>query len=301
MMPEGMNSTAIVVFISFVAFSLFITWFAARKMHSVGEFYTAGSRITGFQNGFALAGDFMSAASFLGITGLVFIGGSDAMLFNVAVAVSWAFILFAFADRMRNLGQYTFADVVAYRLHPERIRVLAAVGTLTVAIPYLIAQMVGAGALFETLFDIPYIGAVLIVGALMTIYVVFGGMIATTWIQVTKAVLLVAGATALLIFVLARFGFSIDNVFDRAAAVHAKGADIFRPGGLYKDPISILSLGLAFICGTAGLPHILMRFFTVPDAVEARKSIGYAVGIIGYFMVAIIIIGFGAIGLLTGE
>jgi len=301
MMPEGMNSTAIVVFISFVAFSLFITWFAARKMHSVGEFYTAGSRITGFQNGFALAGDFMSAASFLGITGLVFIGGSDAMLFNVAVAVSWAFILFAFADRMRNLGQYTFADVVAYRLHPERIRVLAAVGTLTVAIPYLIAQMVGAGALFETLFDIPYIGAVLIVGALMTIYVVFGGMIATTWIQVTKAVLLVAGATALLIFVLARFGFSIDNVFDSAAAAHAKGADIFRPGGLYKDPISILSLGLAFICGTAGLPHILMRFFTVPDAVEARKSIGYAVGIIGYFMIAIIIIGFGAIGLLTGE
>jgi len=267
----------------------------------VGEFYTAGGRITGFQNGLALAGDFMSAATFLGMTGLVFIGGADALLYTVAITVSWAFILFAFADRMRNLGRFTFADVVAYRLHPERLRILAAVGTLTVAIPYLIAQMVGAGALIETLFDIPYFGAVLIVGTLMTVYVVFGGMIATTWVQVTKAVLLLAGGSALLILVLARFGFDVNSVLEQAAAVHPRKAGIFIPGGLYDDPISILSLGLAFICGTAGLPHVLMRFFTVPDAEQARRSIGYAVGIIGYFQVAIVIIGFGAIGLLIGQ
>ena len=296
-----MNVTAIVVFIAFVSLSLLITWWAARRTHSVGEFYTAGSRITGFQNGLALAGDFMSAATFLGMTGLVFIGGADALLYSVAITVSWAFILFAFADRMRNLGRFTFADVVAYRLHPERLRVLAAVGTLTVAIPYLIAQMVGAGALIEMLFNIPYFGAVLIVGTLMTVYVVFGGMIATTWVQVTKAILLLGGGTILLVLVLARFGFDVNSVLEQAAAVHPRKGGIFIPGGLYDDPISILSLGLAFVCGTAGLPHVLMRFFTVPDAEQARRSIGYAVGIIGYFQVAIVIIGFGAIALLIGQ
>jgi cation/acetate symporter len=298
---SGPNTTAIVVFSAFVLLSLVITWLAARHTHSVGEFYTAGSKITGFQNGLALAGDFMSAATFLGMTGLVFIGGVDALLYTVAITVSWAFILFAFADRMRNLGRYTFADVVAYRLHPERLRILAAAGTLTVAIPYLIAQMVGAGSLIETLFNIPYFGAVMIVGTLMTVYVVFGGMIATTWVQVTKAVLLLAGGTTLLILVLSQFDFSVNSVLERAASVHPRGGGIFLPGGLYNDPISILSLGLAFICGTAGLPHVLMRFFTVPDAVEARRSIGWAVGIIGYFQVAIVIIGFGAIALLIGQ
>jgi cation/acetate symporter len=243
----------------------------------------------------------MSAATFLGLTGLAFIGGADAMLYTVAITVSWAFILFAFADRMRNLGRYTFADVVAFRLHPERMRVLAAAGTLTVAIPYLIAQMVGAGSLIETLFNIPYLGAVLIVGTLMTVYVVFGGMLATTWVQVTKAVLLLAGGTILLVLVLAQFGFSIDTLFQRAGELHPRGKGIFQPGVLYNDPISILSLGLAFICGTAGLPHVLMRFFTVPDAKEARRSIGYAVVIIGYFQAAIMIVGIGAIALLIGQ
>jgi cation/acetate symporter len=202
---------------------------------------------------------------------------------------------------MRNLGRYTFADVVAFRLHPERMRVLAAAGTLTVAIPYLIAQMVGAGSLIETLFNIPYLGAVLIVGTLMTVYVVFGGMLATTWVQVTKAVLLLAGGTILLVLVLAQFGFSIDTLFQRAGELHPRGKGIFQPGVLYNDPISILSLGLAFICGTAGLPHVLMRFFTVPDAKEARRSIGYAVVIIGYFQAAIMIVGIGAIALLIGQ
>lgn len=301
MMGTGPNITAIAVFVAFVSLSLFITWWASKKTHSAGEFYTAGGKITGFQNGLALAGDFMSAATFLGLTGLAFIGGADAMLYTVAITVSWAFILFAFADRMRNLGRYTFADVVAYRLHPERMRVLAAAGTLTVAIPYLIAQMVGAGSLIETLFNIPYLGAVMIVGTLMTIYVVFGGMLATTWVQVTKAVLLLAGGTVLLVLVFARFGFSIDTLFARAGDLHPRGRGVFLPGVLYNDPISIISLGLAFICGTAGLPHVLMRFFTVPDAQQARSSIGYAVGIIGYFQVAIMIVGVGAIALLIGD
>lgn len=298
---SGGNTSAIIVFVAFVSLSLFITWWAAKRTHSVGEFYSAGGRITGFQNGLALAGDFMSAATFLGLTGLAFVGGADAMLFTVAITVSWAFILFAFADRMRNLGRYTFADVVAYRLQPEKMRVLAAAGTLTVAIPYLIAQMVGAGALIEILFNIPYVAAVLIVGTLMTVYVVFGGMLATTWVQVTKAVLLLVGGTILLLLVLAKFGFSIDALFERAAGSHPRGPAIFLPGGLYNDPVSVLSLALAFICGTAGLPHVLMRFFTVPDAKQARRSIGYAVLTIGYFQAAVVIIGFGSIGLLIGQ
>jgi len=301
MIGSGTNAAAIVVFVAFVSLSLFITWWAAKRTHSAGEFYTAGGRITGFQNGLALAGDFMSAASFLGMTGLAFIGGADAMLYTVAITVGWAFILFAFADRMRNLGRFTFADVVAYRLHPERLRVLAAAGTLTVAIPYLIAQMVGAGSLIETLFNIPYLGAVMIVGTLMTVYVVFGGMLATTWVQVTKAVLLLLGGTTLLVLVLARFGFSIDVLFERAMELHPRKAGVFKPGVLYTDPISILSLGLAFVCGTAGLPHVLMRFFTVPDGSQARRSIGYAVVFIGFFQVVIMIVGFGAIGLLVGQ
>lgn len=297
----GANLTAIAVFVGFVSLSLLITWWAARRTRSTDEFYTAGSKITGFQNGLALAGDFMSAATFLGLTGLVFIGGSDAAIFTLGVTVSWAFLLFIFADRMRNLGRYTFADIVAYRLQPERLRVLAAAGTLTVAIPYLIAQMVGAGSLIETLFDIPYFGAVMIVGTLMTVYVAFGGMLATTWVQVTKAVLLLAGGTLLLLLALSHFGFSLDTLFSRAASLHPRGAGIFRPGGLYDDPISVVSLALAFICGTAGLPHVLMRFFTVPDAREARRSIGYAVLIIGFFQFAIVLIGFAAIALLIQD
>lgn len=301
MIGGGTNLTAIAVFIAFVTLSLIITWWSARRTHSTGDFYTAGGQITGFQNGLALAGDFMSAATFLGLTGLAFIGGADVMLFTVAITVSWAFILFAFADRMRNLGRYTFADVMAYRLHPERMRLLAAMGTLIVAIPYLIAQMVGAGSLIETLFGLPYMAAVVVVGSLMTTYVVFGGMLATTWVQVTKAVLLLGGGTALLLMALAQFGFDFNALFDQAAEVHPRKTDIFKPGGLYDDPISVLSLALAFICGTAGLPHVLMRFFTVPDAKQARRSIGYAIVFIGYFQVIIVIIGIAAISLLSGH
>ncbi len=301
MIGSGPNVSAILIFVAFVIASLGITWWAAKRTHSTREFYTAGSKITGLQNGFALAGDFMSAASFLGVTGLIFIGGADALYFVIGVVVSWAFILFAFADRMRNLGRYTFADVVAYRLQPDRLRLLASAGTLSVAIPYLIAQMVGAGSLIETLFGLPYFVAVLIVGGLMTVYVAFGGMLATTWVQVVKAVLLLAGATALFLIAMAQFGFNFDAMFAKAVAVHPRGDVIVRPGGLYDDPVSVLSIALAFVCGTAGLPHVLMRFFTVPDAKQARRSIGYAVVIIGYFQSLIIIVGFAAIALLVGQ
>ncbi len=300
-MDQDLNVVAIGIFVLFVIASLWVTWWAARRTRSTGEFYTAGGKITGFQNGLALAGDFMSAATFLGLTGLIFIGGVDAMLFTVGISVGWALILFVLADRLRNLGRYTFADVVAYRLQPEKIRLLAAAGTLTVAIPYLIAQMVGAGSLIETLFGLPYFSAVLIVGTLMTVYVVFGGMLATTWVQVIKAVLLLVGGSVLLIITLSQFGFDLNAMFEKAAEVHPRGKAIFSHGVMFKDPISIVSLALAFLLGTAGLPHVLMRFFTVPDAQQARRSIGFAVVFIGYFQAALVLVGFGAIALLSGE
>ena len=300
-MTSSVNVTAIWVFAAFVVASLLVTWWAATRTRSAGDFYTAGSRINDLQNGLALAGDFMSAATFLGLTGLAFIGGVDALLFAIGGAVGWAVILFIFADRLRNLGRYTFADVVAFRLHPERLRILAAIGTLIVGIPYLIAQMVGAGGLFQALFALPYGIAVLIVGTLMTIYVALGGMLATTWVQVIKAVLLLSGGSALGVLALMPFGFDLSEMFRRAAEIHPFGDGILSPGALYSDPVSVVSLALAFIGGTAGLPHILMRFFTVPDARQARKSIGYAVVFIGYFMGLTVILGFAAIVLLAGE
>jgi cation/acetate symporter len=300
MMDGGVNLTAVAIFVAFVAASLYVTYWAASRTRSTGDFYTAGSNITGMQNGLALAGDFMSAATFLGLSGLIFIGGTDAMLFTVGITVGWALILFVFADRLRNLGRYTFADAVVYRLQPEKLRMLAAAGTLTVAVPYLIAQMVGAGSLIETLFGLPYFVAVAIVGTLMTVYVVFGGMLATTWVQVIKAVLLLAGGSVLLLLTLSQFGFNVGAMLQRAAEVHPQGLDIFKPGLMFNDPISIISLALAFLLGTAGLPHVLMRFFTVPDARQARRSIGFAVLFIGYFQIAIVLIGFGAVAMLSG-
>ena len=300
MMDGGVNLTAVAIFVAFVAASLYVTYWAASRTRSTGDFYTAGSSITGMQNGLALAGDFMSAATFLGLSGLIFIGGTDAMLFTVGITVGWALILFVFADRLRNLGQYTFADAVVYRLQPEKLRMLAAAGTLTVAVPYLIAQMVGAGSLIETLFGLPYFVAVAIVGTLMTVYVVFGGMLATTWVQVIKAVLLLAGGSVLLLLTLGHFDFDISAMLDRATEVHPQGLAILKPGLMFKDPISIISLALAFLLGTAGLPHVLMRFFTVPDARQARRSIGFAVLFIGYFQIAIVLIGFGAVAMLSG-
>ena len=298
---QGLNVAAIIMFLVFVAATLGITKWAAARTRSAADFYAAGGGITGFQNGLAIAGDYMSAASFLGISGLVFASGFDGLIYSVGFIVGWPIILFLIAERLRNLGKYTFADVAAFRLEQTPIRTLAAVGTLTVVAFYLIAQMVGAGKLIELLFGLPYLYAVVLVGALMIIYVAFGGMVATTWVQIIKACLLLGGATFMALMVLATFGFSPERMFKTAVDIHPKHAAIMAPGGLVSDPVSAISLGLALMFGTAGLPHILMRFFTVADAKAARKSVFYATGLIGYFYILTFIIGFGAITLLMND
>jgi cation/acetate symporter len=295
------NWTAIIMFLIFVAGTLGITYWAASKTKTAKDFYSAGGGITGFQNGLAIAGDYMSAASFLGISGLVFTSGYDGLIFSVGWLVGWPVILFLIAERLRNLGKFTFADVASYRLQQTPIRVLSAVGTLTVVAFYLIAQMVGAGKLIELLFGLPYLYAVIIVGVLMILYVTFGGMLATTWVQIIKACLLLGGATFMALMVLITFGFNPEAMFRTATEVHPKGEAIMRPGSLVTDPISAISLGLALMFGTAGLPHILMRFFTVADAKAARKSVFYATGFIGYFYILTFIIGFGAITFLMND
>ncbi|SPA01979.1 Cation/acetate symporter, SSS family [Cupriavidus taiwanensis] len=290
-----LNWSAIVMFLLFVLFTLGITRWAARRTRSASDFYAAGGGLTGFQNGLAIAGDMVSAASFLGISAMMFDKGYDGLIYALGVVAGWPIILFVVAERLRNLGRYTFADVVSYRLSQKPVRITAACGTLTVVIMYLVAQMVGAGKLIELLFGTSYESAVVIVGALMVLYVMFGGMLATTWVQIIKAVLLLGGVTFMAVMVLAYFGFSPEALFASAAKVHDKGAAILSPGGLVSNPIDAISLGVGMMFGTAGLPHILMRFFTVADAKEARKSVLYATGFIGYFYVLILVVGFGAI------
>ncbi|WP_225379575.1 cation/acetate symporter ActP [Escherichia coli] len=290
------NWQAIIMFLIFVVFTLGITYWASKRVRSRSDYYTAGGNITGFQNGLAIAGDYMSAASFLGISALVFTSGYDGLIYSLGFLVGWPIILFLIAERLRNLGRYTFADVASYRLKQGPIRILSACGSLVVVVAlYLIAQMVGAGKLIELLFGLNYHIAVVLVGVLMMMYVLFGGMLATTWVQIIKAVLLLFGASFMAFMVMKHVGFSFNNLFSEAMAVHPKGVDIMKPGGLVKDPISALSLGLGLMFGTAGLPHILMRFFTVSDAREARKSVFYATGFMGYFYILTFIIGFGAI------
>ncbi|MEQ8427615.1 MAG: cation acetate symporter [Gammaproteobacteria bacterium] len=298
---QPVNITAIIMFFIFVAATLGITIWAARRTRSTKDFYAAGGSISGFQNGLAIAGDFMSAASFLGISGLVFASGFDGLIYSIGFLVGWPIILFLLAERLRNLGKYTFADAVSYRLKPIPIRSLSACGTLAVVLLYLIAQMVGAGKLIQVLFGLEYYLAVIIVGILMIMYVTFGGMLATTWVQIIKAVLLLCGASFIAIAVMLKMDFSFETLFTSAVNIHDKGLDIMSPGGLVSDPISAISLGMALIFGTAGLPHILMRFFTVPDAREARKSVFYATGFIGYFYILTFIIGFGAIVMLIND
>ncbi|MFZ1429040.1 MAG: cation acetate symporter [Geminicoccaceae bacterium] len=298
---QATNWTAILMFLAFVLFTLGITKWASSKTKSAADFYAAGGGITGFQNSLAIAGDYMSAASFLGISGLVFVSGYDGLIYSVGFLVGWPIVLFLIAERLRNLGKFTFADVASYRLQQTPIRLLSAVGTLTVVAFYLIAQMVGAGKLIQLLFGLPYLWALVIVGALMIAYVTFGGMLATTWVQIIKAVMLLAGATFMAFMVLLHFGFSPEAMFKAATEINPKGLAIMSPGSLVSDPISAISLGLALMFGTAGLPHILMRFFTVADAKAARKSVFYATGFIGYFYILTFIIGFGAITLVMTE
>ncbi len=297
---EELNVPAIIMFFAFVAGTLGITYWAAKRTKSASDFYTAGGGITGTQNGTAIAGDYMSAASFLGITGSVYLNGYDGLIFSIGFLVGWPVILFMISEQLRNLGKYTFADVTAYRLKQKPVRILAALGSIAVVILYLIAQMVGAGKLIEILFGLNYEFAVVLVGMLMIAYVAFGGMLATTWVQIIKAILLLCGTTFMSIMVMAQFGFSFDELFRSAVEIHSKGEAIMSPGGLVSDPISAISLGIALMFGTAGLPHILMRFFTVSDAKEARKSVFVATGLIGYFYILTFIMGFGAIVLVLG-
>ncbi|MEQ4654914.1 cation/acetate symporter ActP [Providencia rettgeri] len=298
---QPVNVQAIVMFLLFVGFTLYITYWASKRTRSRSDYYTAGGKITGFQNGMAIAGDFMSAASFLGISALVYTSGYDGLIYSIGFLIGWPIILFLIAERLRNLGRYTFADVASYRLKQRPIRILSAVGSLVVVALYLIAQMVGAGKLIELLFGLNYHVAVVIVGILMVLYVLFGGMLATTWVQIIKAILLLAGATFMAVMVMKHVGFNFNTLFKEAVAVHKNGIAIMSPGGLVADPISALSLGLALMFGTAGLPHIIMRFFTVSDAKEARKSVFYATGFIGYFYILTFIIGFGAIVLVSSN
>ena len=308
---QATNWTAIIMFAVFVAGTLYITKWAASKTKSAADFYTAGGGITGFQNGLAIAGDYMSAASFLGISAAVMATGYDGLIYSIGFLVGWPILTFLMAEKLRNLGKFTFADVAAFRFAQTPVRIFAASGTLVVVAFYLIAQMVGAGSLIQLLFGLDYWMAVVIVGVLMMVYVLFGGMTATTWVQIIKACLLLGGASFMSFMVLWKYGFSPEAMFadavrvktELAAAVPdttpeaaaAAGQAIMGPGNFIKDPISAISFGMALMFGTAGLPHILMRFFTVPSAKEARKSVMWATGWIGYFYLLTFVIGFGAI------
>ncbi|WP_397469041.1 cation acetate symporter [Pseudomonas tohonis] len=292
---QPINLHAIAMFFVFVVGTLAITWWAARQTRSTSDFYTAGGGISGFQNGLAIAGDYMSAATLLGLSSLVFAKGYDGFVYTVAFFVGWPIITFLMAERLRNLGRFTFADIVSYRLDQSRIRTFAALGSLTVVCCYLVVQMVGAGQLIKLLFGLEYTTAVMVVGVLMLVYVIFGGMIATTWVQIIKAVLLLAGGTTLAGLSLSEFGFSLENLATRAVDAHALGWNIMGPGSMLADPINAASLSLGLVFGIAGLPHILMRFFTVPNAKEARKSVFYATGFIGFFFLVVMVLGYSAI------
>lgn len=299
---QSLNPVAIIMFLGFVAITLGITFRAARRgTRTASEFYAAGGGLSGFKNGLAIAGDYTSAATFLGVTALVYTSGYDGMIYTIGFLVGFPMILFLIAEPLRNLGRFTFADVAAYRLSEVPVRTVAGVNTLVIVLFYLIAQLVGAGKLIELLFGLPYYMAVGTVGILMMLYVTFGGMLATTWVQIIKAVLLLSGAVLMSVLILGRFGFSLEALFTHAISLHPKSAAIMAPGGLVKDPVSAISLGVALIFGTAGLPHILMRFVTVADARQARMSVLVATGFITVFYTLLFVIGFGAIALVLGN
>ena len=297
--PPPINWEAIIMFVIFVAITLGITYWAAKRTKSASDFYAAGRGITGLQNGMAIAGDYMSAASFLGIAALVYMNGFYGLIFSVGWLVGWPIILFLVAERLRNLGKYTYADVASFRLQQGPVRTMAAIGSLIVVLWYLIGQAVGAGQLLHTLVpQISYTQSIVIVGTLIIIYVTFGGMKATTWVQIIKAALLLGGATLIAFGVMAHEGFSFEKLFADAVAIHPKHLDIMKsvvPIGAKANPVESISLGLTLMFGTAGLPHILMRFFTVTNAKAARKSVLYGTCFIGYFYILTFIIGFGAI------
>jgi len=294
---QPLNPTAIVMFLLFVVATLFITWRASKATTTSSTFYNAGGQITGAQNGMAIAGDFMSAASFLGITGLMFIGGFDGLILSLGAFGAWPVLMFLFAKRVRNLGSFTFIDVISQRLDRNPIRLVTAFSTIVIVVMYLIAQMVGAGKLIQLLFGLPYELALVIVSGLVLGYVAFGGMLATTWVQIIKAILLLAGVTLIALLLLAKLDFSFSALLKQATVNHPKGEAILSSGVIFNDPIQILTIQISMLFGTVGLPHILMRLFTVPDMRQAKLSAYYASLFIGYFYIALLVLGFGAIAL----
>lgn len=297
---QAINWHAIVMFCVFVTLTMGITYWAAGRTKSTADFYTAGGGITGFQNGMAIAGDYMSAATLLGLTAMVYTQGYDGYIYMLAFFAGWPIILFLMAERLRNLGKFTFSDITAYRLDQGKVRTMAAISSLTVVCFYLIAQMVGAGQLIKLLFGLEYNVAIFAVGILMMVYVTFGGMVATTWVQIIKAGMLLIGGTLVMVLAFSQFDFSFQNMVEKATAVHKLGTKLMYPGSLLADPVTAISLGLGLMFGTAGLPHILMRFFTVTNAKEARKSVLYASGFVAYFFNVIFIMGLAGI-LIVGQ
>ncbi len=288
---QPINLTAIAMFLAFVGLTLGITYWAASRTKTTADFYTAGGGITGTQNGLAIAGDYMSAATLLGLTAMMYTRGIDAYIYMIAFFVGWPVILFLMAERLRNLGKFTFADITSYRLNQGKVRTMAAISSLVVVCFYLVAQMVGAGQLIKLLFGLDYGIACVLVGALMMIYVAFGGMVATTWVQIIKACLLLFGGTVMMLLAMSEFNFNFEELSARAMDIHTLGEDLFAPGSLLSDPVTAISLGIGLMFGTAGLPHILMRFFTVTDAKEARKSVLVASGIVAYFFNVVALLG----------
>lgn len=296
-----MNTTAFIIFALFVLLTLVITTFAARQMKSRSDFYTAGSNITGFQNGLAFAGDFLSAAALLGVAGLYYQAGLDGLFYGLGALIGWPALLFLLADRLRRLGKFTLSDVLSAKLSHPGVRIFSASANLIVLVFYMISQVVAAGLLVDLLLGIDFTAATLLVGILMITYVVFGGMVATTWVQITKAAMLIFSTVVLAFLVLMHFDFDIQSIFSQAIEKHPSGEGIMAPGGLMTGTGAAISLGLTLLFGPAGLPHILMRFFTVPTAAEARKSALIAILFIGMFCFLMVIIGYGAIALLTGD
>ncbi len=289
-----MNYTAFYMFLGIVLVTLFITYWASKKTKNASEFYTAGGGLTGWQNGLAIAGDYMSAASFLGIAGAVALTGFDGFFYSIGFLVAYLVVLYLVAEPLRNLGKYTLADMLAARFDAKKIRGVAAFNTMSISIFYMIAQLVGAGALIKLLLGLEYTTSVLIVGVLMTIYVIFGGMHATSWVQIVKAVLLMAGTFIISFIVFAKFDFNIAHMFEQMSTATPLKEAFLNPGVKYTDGLDTLSLTMGLVLGTAGLPHILVRFFTVKDAKTARSSVVYATWIIGIFYVMTIFLGFGA-------
>ncbi|WP_231405181.1 cation acetate symporter [Actinomadura viridis] len=301
---------SLILFALFVVFTLWITIWASRQTRTAADFYAGGRSFSAVQNGLAIGGDYMSAASFLGIAGMFALSGYDGFLYSIGFLVAWLVALLLVAELLRNSGRFTMADVLAFRMRQRPVRAAAGISTIVVSIFYLLAQMVGAGALVALLLgaegEAAKIWTIVVVGALMIFYVTVGGMKGTTWVQIVKAVLLMGGAAVMTVWVLAKFDFNLSTLLGAAADMSGKGDAFLRPGLKYGatdmwSKLDLLSLGLALVLGTAGLPHILIRFYTVPNSKAARASVNWAIGIIGTFYLMTLVIGFGAAALVGGK